>query len=83
MSKGSRKFVGFLWALIIAIVSFFVIFIFFPDVSTKFFGVSVNKENARKAIDSAASEIKDAAGIAETVGDKAKDLIDSIGDEFK
>ena len=43
MAKISRKFTGFLWAMLIAIVSFFVIYIFFPDVSNKFFGVSMKE----------------------------------------
>ena len=43
MSKKNNKINGFLWALIIAVVSFFVIFLLFPDVSYKFFGVSVKQ----------------------------------------
>lgn len=58
MSKGSRKLVGFLWAIIIAVISFFVIYIFFPDVSTKFFGVSMkNPERIGQAVSNAAESV--------------------------
>ena len=62
MGKGSRKFMGFLWALIIAIVSFFVIFFFFPDVSLKFFGTAgrVNKEKVSQVVDNAINTMGDA-----------------------
>ena len=75
MSKGSRKLVGFLWAIIIAIVSFFVIYIFFPDVSTKFFGVSMKNperigQTVTSAAESVAGAVSNAAGsVAETVTD--------------
>ena len=53
---------GFLWALIIAIVSFFVIFFFFPDVSLKFFGTAgrVNKEKVSQVVDNAINTMGDA-----------------------
>ena len=52
-TKGTRKISGFLWAMAIAVVSFFVIFLFFPDVSYKFFGVSV-KQPVGKTVSEAA-----------------------------
>ena len=77
MGKASRKFTGFLWALIIAIVSFFVIFFFFPDVSYKFFGTAgrVNKEKVSKAVDEAVSTV------GEAVSEAAKDAISNAAEK--
>ncbi|MBQ3317739.1 MAG: hypothetical protein II883_06830 [Spirochaetales bacterium] len=77
MGKASRKFAGFLWALIIAIVSFFVIFFFFPDVSYKFFGTAgrVNKEKVSKAVDEAVSTV------GEAVSEAAKDAISNAAEK--
>ena len=77
MGKASRKFAGFLWALIIAIVSFFVIFFFFPDVSYKFFGTAgrVNKEKVSKAVDEAVSIV------GEAVSEAAKDAISNAAEK--
>jgi len=77
MGKASRKFAGFLWALIIAIVSFFVIFFFFPDVSYKFFGTAgrVNKEKVSKAVDEAVSTV------GEVVSEAAKDAISNAAEK--
>lgn len=77
MGKASRKFAGFLWALIIAIVSFFVIFFFFPDVSYKFFGTAgrVNKEKVNKAVDEAVSTV------GEAVSEAAKDAISNAAEK--
>ena len=77
MGKASRKFSGFLWALIIAIVSFFVIFFFFPDVSYKFFGTAgrVNKEKVSKAVDEAVSTV------GEAVSEAAKDAISNAAEK--
>ena len=77
MGKASRKFAGFLWALIIAIVSFFVIFFFFPDVSYKFFGTAgrVNKEKVSKAVDEAVSSV------GEAVSEAAKDAISNAAEK--
>ena len=61
MAKGARKFTGFLWAMLIAIVSFFIIYIFFPDVSLKFFGVCMDKDKAAAAVTQAVDEFSDAA----------------------
>ncbi len=44
MMKG--RFSGFLSALILAVGSFFVLFLFFPDLSDRFFGVSMKNGNA-------------------------------------
>ena len=76
MGKASRKFTGFLWALIIAIVSFFVIFFYFPDVSYKFFGTAgrVNKEKVSKAVDDAVSTV------GEAVSEAAKEAISTATD---
>ena len=77
MGKASRKFAGFLWALIIAIVSFFVIFFFFPDVSYKFFGTAgrVNKEKVSKAVDEAVSTV------GEAVSEAAKDAVSNAAEK--
>ena len=77
MGKASRKFAGFLWALIIAIVSFFVIFFFFPDVSYKFIGTAgrVNKEKVSKAVDEAVSTV------GEAVSEAAKDAISNAAEK--
>ena len=79
MGKGSRKFMGFLWALIIAVVSFFVIFFFFPDVSYKFFGTAgrVNKEKVNQVVDEAVNTVEDA------VTDAAKEAFDTVSGVVK
>lgn len=66
MGKGTRRLTGFLWAMIIAVVSFFVIFIFFPDVSYKFFGTAIRDpkkigEAVESGLENAAGAISDAA----------------------
>ena len=70
MAKGVRRFTGFLWALLIAVLSFFIIFIFFPDVSSRFFGVSIRGEDVRRVV-------KD---IGDTVTDKVTDVVDKTVD---
>lgn len=79
MGKGSRKFMGFLWALIIAVVSFFVIFFFFPDVSYKFFGTAgrVNKEKVNQVVDEAVNTVEGA------VTDAAKEAFDTVSGVVK
>lgn len=74
MSKGSRKFTGFLWALILAIVSFFVIFLFFPDVSNRFFGVSV-KQPVGKTVSEATDKIVDS--LSNTVSDAVSTVVNN------
>ena len=70
MAKGVRKLTGFLWALLIAILSFFIIFIFFPDVSNRFFGVSVRGEDIQRVM----KEAGDKAGeVINTTVDKVSD----------
>ena len=61
MGKGTRRLTGFLWALIIAIVSFFVIFLFFPKVSDRFFGVSLSKSDKDKAKEAVVQTVSDTA----------------------
>ena len=75
MGKGARRFTGFLWAMIIAIVSFFVIFIFFPDVSNKFFGVSVRPEKVSEVVDSAVSSVSDA--VSEKVSQTVSNVVEN------
>ncbi len=81
MGKGARKFTGFLWAMILAIVSFFVIFIFFPDVSNKFFGVSVKPEKVAEVVDSAVSSATDA--VTEKITDTVSDAVTSVVENTK
>ncbi|MBR5099242.1 MAG: hypothetical protein IK091_08480 [Spirochaetales bacterium] len=83
MGKGSRKFMGFLWALIIAIVSFFVIFFFFPDVSLKFFGTAgrVNKEKVSQAVDNAVNSVGDA--VTEAAKDAAAAAAEAVSGVVK
>ena len=66
----------------IAVVSFFVIFLFFPDVSYKFFGVSVKKADVGKVIDDTAAGLKDAMDVPKTAGDYAKEVLDNIEDRI-
>ena len=70
---------GFLWALIIAVVSFFVIFFFFPDVSYKFFGTAgrVNKEKVNQVVDEAVNTVEGA------VTDAAKEAFDAVSGVVK
>ncbi|MBR2282438.1 MAG: hypothetical protein IJ863_07455 [Spirochaetales bacterium] len=75
MGKGARRFTGFLWAMIIAIVSFFVIFIFFPDVSNKFFGVSVRPEKVSEVVDSAVSSVSEA--VSEKVSQTVSNVVEN------
>ena len=83
MGKGSHKFMGFLWALIIAIVSFFVIFFFFPDVSLKFFGTAgrVNKEKVSQAVDNAVNTVGDA--VTEAAKDAAAAAAEAVSGVVK
>jgi len=91
MGKGTRRLTGFLWAMIIAIVSFFVIFIFFPDVSHKFFGTAIRDskkigqavetglETAAEAIsDAAESVVKDAPGVISELAQGASDAVAGV-----
>ncbi|MBR6084317.1 MAG: hypothetical protein IKP61_01710 [Spirochaetales bacterium] len=85
MGKGSHKISGFLWALIIAVVSFFIIFLFFPDVSYKFFGVSVRQpvgktvsEAAGKMADKVSDTVSDA--VSSAVSNAVSDISDAVTD---
>ena len=73
-TKGTRKISGFLWAMAIAVVSFFVIFLFFPDVSYKFFGVSV-KQPVGKTISEATGKVVDA--VTDTVTDAVSTAVNN------
>ena len=86
MAKGARKLTSFLWALLIAILSFFIIFIFFPDVSNRFFGVSVKGEDIQKAMkqvgDTVTEKVSEAAekvaeSAVEAVTEKIPQVVDS------
>ena len=70
MGKGARKLTGFLWALLIAILSFFIIFVFFPDVSNRFFGVSIKGEDVQRVVKE----------IGDTVNEKVSDAVDKAVD---
>ena len=72
MAKAARKLTGFLWALLIAVLSFFIIFIFFPDVSNRFFGVSVKGEDVQKVVETVSETVSDAAG---KVAEKAVEAV--------
>jgi len=41
MSKSGRRISGFFKAMLLAVLGFFVIFLFFPDLSESLFGVSL------------------------------------------
>ena len=73
-TKGTRKITGFLWAMAIAVVSFFVIFLFFPDVSYKFFGVSI-RQPVGKTISEATGKVVDA--VTDTVTDAVSSVVNS------
>ncbi len=45
-NKNTGLFKGLLTVLILSIVVYFVIFLFFPNVSLKYFGIAFNKEKA-------------------------------------
>lgn len=74
---------GFLWALIIAIVSFFVIFFFFPDVSLKFFGTAgrVNKEKVSQVVDNTVNSVGDA--VTEAAKDAAAAAAEAVSGVVK
>lgn len=73
-TKGTRKITGFLWAMAIAVVSFFVIFLFFPDVSYKFFGVSI-RQPVGKTISEATGKVVDA--VTDTVTDAVSSAVNN------
>ncbi len=80
MAKGARKITGFLWALLIAILSFFIIFIFFPDVSNRFFGVSIKGEDVQNVVNEMTDSVKDKASQAvDAVADK---VVESVTEDL-
>ena len=88
-TKGTRKITGFLWAMAIAVISFFVIFLFFPDVSYKFFGVSVKQpvgktvlEAADKMVNTVTDTVTDAVSSAvnNAVTDAVSDAVSGVSE---
>lgn len=79
--KTGRKISGFFKALLLAIISFFVIFLFFSDASEKFFGTSVKNpkkvgEAVQKGVENAADKVSDATDkVVDTVTDVVSDKI--------
>ena len=81
MAKGARKLTGFLWALLIAVLSFFIIFIFFPDVSNRFFGVSVRGEDIERVVKEAGDTITMKTG--EVITSTVEKMTDSAAEAGK
>ena len=80
MSKGTRKITGFLWAMLLAVLSFFVIFIFFQDVSVRAFGVSMkHPERIGQAISDAVKNTTDK--VTGAVSDAVDKVIDQTVDK--
>ena len=80
IGKSAHRFTGFLWALLLAVVSFFVIFFFFPEVSYRFFGTSLRKsdlEKAKEAVVQTASDVADKAvdAVTDAVIDAASSVV--------
>ena len=65
MSKSGRKISGFFKAMLLAIVSFFVIFLFFSDISEKLFGTSI--KGSPKIAQKAGEMLEDAKEATEAV----------------
>ena len=65
MAKGKGKVSGFLTAVILAVVSFFVVFTFFPRFSEKYLGMSFGNKGAE---------------ISEAVKDKSASALDAMTD---
>jgi len=81
MAKGARKLTGFLWALLIAVLSFFIIFIFFPDVSNRFFGVSVRGEDIERVVKEAGDTITMKTG--EVISSTVEKMTDAAAEAGK
>jgi hypothetical protein len=81
MAKGARKLTGFLWALLIAVLSFFIIFIFFPDVSNRFFGVSVRGEDIERVVKEAEDTITMKTG--EVISSTVEKMTDAAAEAGK
>ncbi|MCR5760764.1 MAG: hypothetical protein K6F82_02010 [Sphaerochaetaceae bacterium] len=58
MAKG--KISGFLLAVVLAVVSFFIIFLLFPDTADRYFGVSIkhNSEEVQEIIRDVQSQVE-------------------------
>lgn len=71
-TKGS----GYLTALIIAVVSFFVIFFFFPDAASRYLGVSFRKSDSA-TIERKVNSVKEkvAEEVTESVTESVRNLI--------
>lgn len=87
MPKTTRKLTGFLWAMLLAVISFFIIFIFFPDVSNKFFGVSLRSpkkvvQSVQDAVEQTTQSVIDKT--TEAVSDFISEKItDTLTDKLK
>ena len=91
MSKGTRKLTGFLWAMLLAIISFFVIYIFFQDVSLKAFGVSMKhpekigqivSDAVKTTTDKVAGAVSEAVDkVVDKTADKAAEMVASSLEE--
>lgn len=66
-----HKVSGFLSAVVIAIVSFFVIYLFLPDFSTKYLGTSLKSDKAaQKTISSVEKETTETLNtVKDRIGD--------------
>jgi len=89
MTKGGRKISGFFKAMLLAVLSFFVLFLFFPDVSESLFGVSLRgtpelKEKVTEKVEEMAGQATDAASdamknVVQTTTNKVSDIVsDSV-----
>lgn len=72
---------GFLTAIIIAVVSFFVVFFFFPDAANKCLGVSFRKGNSSD-IEKVVNETKEkvAEQVTQTITDKVSQSVRNLID---
>ncbi len=74
MSKSGRKISGFLKAMLLAVVTFFVVFFFLPDTSERLFGVSIKSSpEVSKKAEELVEDAKDT--VSETVTNVVKDTI--------
>lgn len=78
--SAKHKIAGFLTAIIIAIVSFFVIYLFIPEFSEKYLGTSLKSDKyAKKTVLEKSEDLlkttgKEAAGTLSTVSDRLGDF---------
>ena len=74
MSKSGRKISGFLKAMLLAVITFFVVFFFLPDTSERLFGVSIKSSpEVTKKAEELVEDAKDT--VSETVTNVVKDTI--------